>query len=151
MPIHFISRFARNLVFGFRRELRPYEATILEQVIGASTPNDQVALRFQFESRERVQRSNERVLFFGFAPEAKLTPIAAIAPDYCYAKIKLRSAEGSVIAKLMTHRGVLSTIEFSKPPAALLDGEFVVESIALHPGGTGYTAEIDASEHGLAE
>lgn len=141
------SRFGRNLLYGFRRKLRPYEAAVLEHVLTASTPSDQAALRLQLVSRERVQRWSDRMLYFGLPPGRNLPTIAASASDYCYAKVKLASSAGGVVAKVMTHGGVLSTIEFSKSPARSLSGDFKVQDVSLHPGGSGYATEIDAREH----
>ena len=148
MALTSLSRLGRNLLYGFRRELRPYETAIFQSVLGASSEEDKEALLLQFDARERVQRWTERILYFGLPRVHALPRVVATAPDYCYAKVKLSSPLGKVTAKLMTHRGVLSTIEFSRDPTQVLLGEFRVESVALHPGGTGYAEEINEAEHG---
>jgi hypothetical protein len=88
------------------------------------------------------------MLYFGLPPSVQLPRIAEIALDHCYAKILLSASKGKVTAKVMTHRGLLSTVEFSKAPAPLLSEGVSVKGVFLHPGGGGYTAEIDAIEHG---
>jgi hypothetical protein len=148
MAFAFLPRFGRSLLYGFRRRLRPYEAETFSRILAATSGQDREALVAQFNARERVQRWSARVLHFGLPPAHDLPRVAAIAPDHCYAQVKLSSPAGKVTAKLMTHRGLLSTMEFSKDPARVLGGDFQVERVELHPGGIGYTEGIDKAEHG---
>jgi len=119
-----------------------------ERALQASQQSDKDALREQFETRERIQRWGTRVLYFSLARGKELPRIAALDENYCYATAVLSSTQGKVTAKLMTHRGLLSTLEFSRPPLPALSKGFTVENFALHPGGTGYTEEINEEEHG---
>jgi hypothetical protein len=143
-----LRRFGRSLLFGFRRELRAYEAAPFEAALRASQQSDSDALRAQFETRERIQRWGKRVLYFSLARDTELPRISALNENYCYASAVLSSPQGKVTAKLMTNRGLLSTLEFSRPPLPTLSEGFTVEKLALHPGGVGYAEEIHEEEHG---
>jgi len=144
-----ISRFLRNLAFGFRRELRPYEREVLEAAIGLASAEDARCLRLQLEARERVQRWNgDRMLMFGFPPGDDLDLIASRAGNHCFARVKLRGGDATVMVKLMTHRGRLSTLEFSKPPRAMLSAGHQILSAKRADGDTGFAEHIDAEEHG---
>jgi len=88
------------------------------------------------------------MLLFGFEPGADLGLIVARAENHCFAKLKLRGEGGSLVAKLMTHKGRLSTLEFSKPPESALAGSHEVLSAELAVGGEGYAEHIDSEEHG---
>lgn len=149
MPFPSIARFGRGLLYGFKRELRPYEAAVLEAALAASGPKDRAALQEQFDTRERIQRWTDRVLHFSLARGQDLPPIAARMENHCHAKVQLVSGAGEkVTAQLMTHRGLLSTLEFSKAPVAALAGGFRVAGVTLPAGGKGYADEIDEEEHG---
>lgn len=143
------SRFLRNLAFGFRRELRPYERDVLEATLRVVTPADARALRLQLDDRERVQRWNaDRMLLFGFAPGDNAAPISSLAENHCLATVKLGGADTRLAARIMTHKGRLSSVEFSKPPRAILAGGYQVISAKLDGKSRGHAPEIDAEEHG---
>ena len=148
MPLAALRRFGRSLIYGFRRELRAYEAGPFEGALNASKQSDRDALRKQFDSRERIQRWGNRVLYFSLSRDEALPKIAVLDENYCYASAVLSSPQGKVTARLMTHRGLLSTLEFSRSPLPALSQGFTIESIALHPGGRGYADEINEEEHG---
>jgi hypothetical protein len=144
-----LARFGRSLVYGFKRDLRPYEAAILDAVLNASMPKDCEAIRAQFDSRERIQRWTDRVLYFSLARGQTLPLIEARGENYCYAKVRVISGTGErITAQLMIHKGLLSTLEFSKAPVPALSGVCKIDSVALHAGGKGYTDEIHEAEHG---
>jgi hypothetical protein len=148
MDLSRLTRFCKALLFGRNRSLRSYEATIMDSIIKASSFPDQSTLRAQLDSREWIQRWADRIVRIGVRPMADIKPIDCTNESHCYASIKLKAPMGAVIAKLMTHRGYLSTLEFSKSPKSLLSAGFDIQGVTLHTGGSGYTAEIDASEHG---
>jgi hypothetical protein len=142
-----LTRLWRNLLYGFRKELRPYESVIFECALRASSQSDQAVLRQQLAARERVQRWTSRVLSFSLPPGHQLPRIANASPNYCYATVRLQSPNGRLTAKFITHLGFLSTIEFSRNPVPLLSTEFSVTQVRLHSGGAGYAEEIDETEH----
>lgn len=148
MLVSLLGRFKRNLVYGRRRDLRPYESAVFENVLAASESGDRNALTQQFEARERVQRWSHRVLFFGFPPKHSLPSISAAELNHCYALVRLSAPGGAITAKFMTHRGLVSTIEFSRDPLPMLAESFTVQRVVLRPGGTGYAEEMDVGEHG---
>lgn len=148
MFFSFMGRLKRSLIYGIRRDLRPYELVVFERVLAKSESGDRIALRQQFEARERVQRWAHRVLFFGLPPKHALAAVADTRPDHCYASVRLRAPGGEISVKLMTHRGFLSTIEFSRNPLPMLAESFIVQRVVLHPGGTGYADDMDVGEHG---
>ena len=142
-----LKRFGRNLLYGFGCELRQYEKLIVDRVAEALPAGDRATLRQQLAARERVQRFNsDRMVTFGFADRAALRPLADPAENHCLAQVRLRGAHGALSASFITHRGVISSIEFSKPPKQL--NEFCeVASVRLRPAAGGYSGEIDAEEH----
>lgn len=117
--------------------------------MASAAPADARALALQLEARERVQRWNgDRMLLFGFAPGEAVALIASRAENHCFATVKLRGEGAPLVARVMTHKGRLSTVEFSKPPRSMLAGGYRILSAELAAGGQGYAQDIDAEEHG---
>ena len=145
----FLARLGRNILYGFRRELRPYEASIIEAVASRITDADQATINAQLVARERVQRWNsDRMVLLSVPRGASLPLLSARNTDHCMAKVRVESPQGKLVAKLMSHRGLLSSLEFSKPPKSLLGSNFVVTSVELSPAEPGHDAGVDAEEHG---
>lgn len=145
-----LRKIGRQLLYGGSRNLRSYENAIIQATLEVLNELDRQAFAAQVNARERLQRWNsDRMVLFGFADRAGLPSISSSAENYCLAKAKLSGASGGTTAAVMTHRGVLSSIEFSRSPTHLGTSGLMVESISLHPEHRGFASAIDREEHGL--
>jgi hypothetical protein len=121
---------------------------MLDATVAALPEPEADALRRQSRAIERVQRWNQdRMAIVGFEDKTTLPKLGNESEAHCLARLRLRSASGSVTASVMTHRGVLSSLEFRPSPRTLGDGEWSVELVGLHAAEPGVAAAIDREEH----
>ena len=148
MLIGILKRLGRQLLYGGSKPLRGYETAVVDVPLAALPASDREVLAAQVDARERVQRWNsDRMVLFGFASRDSLPPLSVTSENCCLAKVKLTHASGRLTASVMTHRGFLSSVEFSSSPTELQDAEVRVDSVKLHSTFPGYSASIDREEH----
>jgi len=76
-------------------------------------------------------------------------PALDVPEDYQLAKLKLRSARGSLTASVELYRGKLCQINYTQPPKPILSVPF--EIVSAEYGGTPdheVERELDWEEHG---
>jgi hypothetical protein len=144
----------RNLgqwfLYGGSTTLRPYERAILEHAAAQLSAADSSALLQQVRSFDRVQRSlDDRMVLFHFRTQAKAPSLLSAPGDaHCVAKLTCGGTAGRSNAAVITHHGLLSSLEFSRPPKALLAGEVKVLDVARDSDWTGPAEAADRVEHG---
>jgi hypothetical protein len=137
------------LLYGGSTTLRPYERSILEHAAAHLSAADSSAFLQQVRSFDRVQRSlNDRMVLFHFHPQA-MPPsrLSAMGDAHCVAKLRLRGTGGRSNAAVITHHGLLSSIEFSRPPKGLLAGDIEVLDGLRDSNWTGPSEAADRLEH----
>jgi hypothetical protein len=152
MLVSFAKKVGRFALLGWNKRLRPHEAAFIEDVLRSVDPHDRDALVTQLERRERLQRWNsDRMVLFGLGEKEALPRIADTSENHCLAKARLLAGGSSIVAVLMSHRGLLSSIEFSKAPSLLQGYEVEVKSLTLGDASKGYSASIEPEEHSTGE
>ena len=138
------------LLYGGSARPRPYEAAILERVASELPAADSLALLEQIRSVDRVQRSlGDRMVMFHFKSRgAQPTHLSAKGDAHCLAKLELEGAGGRSIAAVITHRGILSTLEFARSPKGLFAHGVRVLSMARAASWRGPAEAADRLEHG---
>ena len=139
----------RDLLYGGSHSVGPLEAFVLRHVREHLNPADQAAMEDQIAHVERVQRHHhERMVTIWLdAPEDRIR-LSQPYPDHCLAKIKISANKKVFTVAVMTHIGLISTIEFSNSPGTCTPADIVVEDIALNHKFPGFAEAIDAEEHG---
>jgi len=142
------KKIGRLALYGWNKQLRTCEASFVDEVLLRVDEWDRKALLAQLEQRERLQRWNsDRMVLFGFGEKAALPRIGDQSENHCIAKARLKGTITSVSVALMSHKGLLSSIEFSKSPRALEGAGVTVEALKLAPAHAGYAVNVDAEEH----
>lgn len=146
--LRLLRKLGRFALYGGFRGPKPYEQQILEATVAALPERDAQALAQQIQAIERLQRWNEdRMVIVGFEDKNSVPKLEDEGTDHCLAKLRLKGEFGSVTANVMTHRGVLSSLEFRPSPRKLQDHEFTVEVVELNSSDAGIAATIDLEEH----
>ena len=146
--IRFIKKIGRMLLFGADRKSRPYEDTVMQSVLQILSPGDQKILQEQFDARERIQRGNsDRMVIFGFEDRNALPKLSSLDQDFCLARVALKGTAGAVSVCLMSHKGVLSSMEFAKSPTGFGENPVTVRWVKAGNQHSGYSSSIDAEEH----
>jgi hypothetical protein len=149
MVIRAVRKLGRLLRYGGFRGPKPYEVEVLNATVAALPEADARALTQQVELIERLQRWNDdRMVIVGFEDKRALEPLENQGLDYCLAKLRLKGDLGSVTAIVMTHRGVLSSLEFLPSPRKAAGQDVSVELVSLYSGDPGESVAVDAGEHG---
>lgn len=151
MTTNWLRDLGQWLLYGGSTTLRPYERLILERVAAELSSGDSLTLLQQLGSLDRVQRSlNDRMVLFHFRPDAgPSSRLSALGDADCLAKLKLRGPKGGgSTVGVISHQGVLSSLEFSRPPKAMF--ALGVDVVEVTPEGSsrGPTKAADRLEHG---
>ncbi|NLB54616.1 MAG: hypothetical protein GX811_02405 [Lentisphaerae bacterium] len=147
--MNWMKRLVCDLIYGGSHDIAPHEAMLLRQVRERLQPDDQAAMDDQMTHVERVQRHNHKrmVTIWLDAPEDRMR-LSRKAPDHCLAKLKVSARDKHVTVAVMTHAGIISSIEFSSTPEACTPANFTVQEIALNQPDPGISGSIDSEEHG---
>lgn len=130
------------------RSARPYEADVLAATVAALPVSDAEPLRRQVALVERLQRWNyDRMVIVGFEDRAAVPRLPNEALDHCLARVRLTGEFGSLRASVMTHRGILSSLEFRRSPRKLGGHQWVVEVTTTETADREMSGAIDAEEH----
>ena len=143
-----LKKLGRFLVYGGFGGPKPYEAEMLRAVVAALSASDAQVLGRQIGAIERLQRWNEdRMVIVGFEDKDVLPVLGNQETDHCLATLRLSGDFGSIKAAVMTHRGILSSLEFRRSPRKMEGRPFSVELVELHATDLGASRAIDADEH----
>lgn len=108
--------------------MKPYELEILEATAAALSEAEGQTLRRQLELVERAQRWNDdRMVIVGFPDKDAVPRLAPDATDHCLGTVRLKTGSRTITARVMTHRGILSSLEFRPSPRELEDRSFTLE------------------------
>jgi len=143
-----MRQFRRRYIGGARPSLTAAEDLALQATMACLSPHDAEAIRHQLAKLDLVQRSpGERISALYFEDPGSLPTLSTTAPEHPLSALTLMG-EASVHASVISHRGLLSSIEFGASPRKLGDGVLSVSSVT--PGGHQPTAAsaVNALEHG---
>jgi hypothetical protein len=116
-----LQRAASLAVHGGAWQLRAYESRILQAAADSLPAADAAVLRTQLQALEHLKRLHaDRMVTFYFFDAAQLPRISLAGPELCIAQFRVKAAgiEG-LRASVVTHLGLLSSLEFSSSPAGL--------------------------------
>jgi hypothetical protein len=146
--LRLVRKLGRVFLYGGLGGPKPYETRILDATVAALSESDAQVLRGQIRAIERLQRWNEdRMVIIGFENKEAVDKLADKSTDHCLAKVRLKGAFGSLMANVMTHRGVLSSLEFRPSPRKLKGHDLTVEVVQVHSSDPEIAAAIDREEH----
>jgi hypothetical protein len=150
LTTNWLRNLGQWLLFGGSTKLRPYERSILKRAAAELEEADSATLLQQVESFDRVQRSlNDRMVMFHFRlNSAPASRMAVIGDAHCVAKLKLRGKSGRSNAAVISHQGLLSSLEFSRPPKALFAQGVDVVEVTRDGAWRGLAEAADRLEHG---
>jgi hypothetical protein len=145
-----LRRLGRRLLYGGSRHLRSYEQVVLEQAGAALGELDQGALKAQLATHEFVQRDLKgRMVRFCFDPQSPPRQLFSdSAEEHSLVQVQLETTASRIRATLMTHRGLLSSLEFSKDPAVLSGDAVRVTEVVLGGKASQLAPVADRAEHG---
>ncbi|MFL6192841.1 MAG: hypothetical protein ACJ75H_01620 [Thermoanaerobaculia bacterium] len=126
--------------------MRDYERAALDFLGRSLSPRDRQALEAQLAGLDHLKRLHgDRMVTFYFEDPAALPRLSNEGLEQKLATILLEAGKVRTRATAVSHRGLLSSLEFSKPPTDL-EGQPL--RLALVAGKAGDLArEIDAGEH----
>jgi hypothetical protein len=138
------------MLYGGSTKLRPYEFEILQRACSELEEPDRSALSRQIAGFDRVQRNlNDRQVLFFFKPNQDLAHLTERGDAQCLVRFKLRGQGGRSSAAVVSHHGLLSSLEFARAPKPLFEAG--VEVLAVVRGGRwqGPAEAADRLEHGV--
>jgi hypothetical protein len=140
------------LVYGGTLRMRAYERTLLDRASAELGGVERARLVKQIGRVARVKRyfADRQVNFFFAEPLDEGALLHDVGEARCRVKFMLRTAGGKLHAAVVTHRGGLSSLEFSRSPAALENAQYEVVSVALDPAHRSPASVADRIEHGRA-
>lgn len=149
----FARRLVSWLVYGGSRTVRDYERRVLDFVGDLLSPEDRHALEAQLDGLDHLKRLHgDRMVTFHYEEPAALPPLSNEGLEQKLATILLDTGQEKVRATVVSHRGLLSSLEFSKSPTGLEGQPLRLAIVTRKPGKDGDLArEIDAMEHGKEE
>ncbi len=133
---------------GFR--FRGYEQCILFSVCEHLPPNDAACIRRQIGAVSLIQRElrGRMVLVFCLDPPLP-EPISKKVGEQCLAVVELRAHGQPVRCSVIVYNGMLSSLEFNKPPRRDWSSAIEIVSTVAYPGAFVRISEaIDHEEHG---
>lgn len=116
-----LKRAASFVVHGGAWTLRDYESSILQAAAGTLSAADAAVLQTQLQALEHLKREHaDRMVTFYFFDAARLPRISLLAPELCIAQFRIQGAGSRKLrASVVTHEGLLSSLEFSSAPKLL--------------------------------
>lgn len=138
------------LIYGGSRVVRDYERVILDFVSSTLSSDDREALATQLANLDHLKRLHaDRMVTFYFPDSLRVKKLSDINPERVMARLALKTQRTVVKAKVVSHEGLLSSIEFAKSPTHLQGAEVQLEALPK-PRGKEWDlpSELDAEEHG---
>ncbi len=145
-----LRRLLHRLLYGGSTAFRYYERQILESVCAELALEDSKSLAEQINSVTLIQREhkNRMVLVF-FAQKGALPRLSKVAVEYCLALVPFKAAQAANRCAVIAHNGLLSSIEFDKPPSLTRKDKVEILGVELSPKEYDcITKAIDCQEHG---
>jgi hypothetical protein len=137
-------------MYGGSRTLRDYELSALDFVGELLSSEDRRALGAQLSGLDHLKRLHgDRMVTFYFEKPAALPRLSNEGLEQKLATILLESGQKRARATVVSHHGLLSSLEFSKSPTDLEDQPLRLSLVAGKPGDL--AREIDATEHSERE
>ena len=145
----FARRLVSWLVYGGSRTLRDYEQRVLDFVAESLSAEDRHALAEQLAGLDHLKRLHgDRMVTFYFERPEALPLLSNEGLEQKLATVLLEAGRKRVRATMVSHRGRLSSLEFSKSPTDLEGQPLRLSFDPGKPGKDGDLArEIDAIEH----
>lgn len=144
-----LTRFWNSLIFGGSTRLRSYEAALLEALIASLGPSDAAAVRAQLAGLDHVKRLHrDRMVTLYFYQPQRLARIEDRGEALHVGAFRISGGSVGLTAVVFAHRGLLSSLEFTKAPAGLEHAEVVVETVRTKGRGSSLATKIDRLEHG---
>lgn len=146
----FARRLVSWLLYGGSRTVRDYERRVLDFVGDLLSPDDRRALGAQLDGLDHLKRLHgDRMVTFYYEKPAALPRLLNEGLEQKLATVLLETGREKVRAKVVSHRGLLSSLEFSKSPTDLEGQSLRLALVASKSGKNSDLArEIDAMEHG---
>lgn len=144
-----LTRLWNSLIYGGSTRLRSYEGAVLEALIASLGPSDAEAVRAQVASLDHVKRLHrDRMVTFYFYQPKRLPRMENRGEALHAGAFRISGGSISLTAVVFAHRGLLSSLEFTKAPAGLEHAEAMVEPVRTNGRGRSLAAKIDRMEHG---
>ena len=143
-----LTRIWNSLLYGGSTRLRSYEGAVLEALIASLGPTDAAALRAQLAGLDHVKRLHrDRMVTFYFYQPKRLPRIENRGEALHLGAFRISGGSIALTAVVFAHRGLLSSLEFTKAPAGLEHVEVVVETIRAKERSPSLATRIDRTEH----
>lgn len=144
-----LTRFWNALIYGGSTRLRSYEEAILEALIAALGPSDGAAIRAQLAALDHVKRLHgDRMVTFYFYQPKRLPRIENRGEALHLGAFRVSGGSIALTAVVFAHRGLLSSLELTKPPAGLEHSEVGVETVGTNERAPSLATKLDRMEHG---
>ena len=144
-----LRRVRRRFLGATRPALTSVERFVLDSVLAELPEPDRSVLVAQLGQLDLVQRSpggRLAALYLDFPPAPPL--LSNIAPEHCLAKVKLSGQGRTLNATVITHRGLVSSVEFRGAADRVGSKGLSLLSVTLHEKESGVSGAIDRLEHG---
>lgn len=144
-----VRRLLGFVVHGGSWQLRPYETLILDGLKKGLPESDVAALAAQLSNLDHVKRLHaDRMVTFYFFDKEQLPRLSTQEPAFCAARFRLGKGDSATTASVYLHLGVLSSIEFTKPPSGIArQAQLDLKPVAPRRARS-VVDDIDAEEHG---
>ncbi|WP_157281955.1 hypothetical protein [Pelomonas sp. Root1237] len=135
--------------YGGSFGLRKQERDLLQVAKSSLSAEDQPLFWQQVESVELVQRSSEdRMVLIFFPPDHLPLKLDNKSPEFPMARVTLSDGINRLSAVVFLHRGLLSSVEYSKSPRCFRGKTVNMVLRQTSVADSGYAAQIDQEEHG---
>src|SRR5690349_18715120 len=97
--------------------MRDYERRVLDFAGELLSPEDRRALGKQLAGLDHLKRLHGgRMVTFYYGKPAALPPLSDVGLEQKLATVLLETGQERIRARVVSHRGLLSSLEFSKSP-----------------------------------
>jgi hypothetical protein len=144
-----LFRLGTFLLYGGTQRLRGYEKEIIDHLRFSLSAPDQNALIEQLSNLDHLKRLHkDRMVTFYFFNETKLPKFGDLRDENRIAVFKLTIPKFTVLVNIISHRGLLSSFEFTKSPKPLKNELFDILFVKNAKAYESLAESIDQSEHG---
>jgi len=137
------------MLYGGTRRLRDYEIKIINAVKMSMTKEDSETISIQIENLEHLKRlHDDRMVTFYFHGAERLPRLKNAGQEQKISKLTIEGNNKKINVVVVSHRGLMSSLEFNRSPTVLLGGGVSI-SAAKNRNVDDYNlaSEIDAKEH----
>lgn len=144
-----ITRLGTFLLYGGTQRLAGYERAILDHLEGSIAESDRETLRSQLGNLDHIKRLHDgRMVTFYFFDSGHLPRLKDIGDEVCIAAYRLSTKDIKPTVRVVTHKGLLSSLEFSKSPRGLDDKALVLSPAQASKRSRSIAEVVDRMEHG---